>query len=161
MEELAHHQGIIHKLCRLYFRDGLAREDAFQDILLNAWKAYPTFAGRSSFSTWLYRVALNTILMRVRASKTERREPRPKTEASLIAAPESAASTGDGSILLRRAIDSLDEAEKAIILLYLEEMPYRDIAEITGLTENHVGVKISRIKLKLKGRLGELEDVHG
>ena len=55
MENVAHYQGIIHKLCRLYFRDDPEREDAFQDVLLNAWKAYPAFAGRSSFPTWLYR----------------------------------------------------------------------------------------------------------
>jgi RNA polymerase sigma factor (sigma-70 family) len=152
LEQVARHQGVIHKLCRLYFNDPLEREDAFQDALLNAWRAYPRFAGQAAFSTWLYRVALNTILMRVRSARAERRRSGPVGSIESAAIPDRSAAAIEAHEL-RLAIESLDDAEKSIILLHLEAFSYPEIAEITGLTESHVGVKINRIKAKLKTRL--------
>ena len=162
LEDVSRHQGLIHKICRLYFHEPAEREDAFQDILLNAWRSYPSFAGRSAFSTWLYRVALNTALMRLRAARPERRNMAPgaaeKAEKVAVPAGETA---GDDIRALRRAVESLDDLEKSVILLHLEDLGYREIAEITGLTENHVGVKLNRIKAKLRERLSAPEIEHG
>jgi RNA polymerase sigma-70 factor (ECF subfamily) len=161
MEGLAGHQGIIHKVGHLYFDDAVEREDFFQEVLLNAWGSYASFAGGSAFTTWLYRVALNTALQRLRADCVKRRRfvAAPAEEATQVAA---APAVGEAvSRDLRRAIEGLDDLEKSIILLYIEGSTYVEIADITGLTEGHVGVKINRIKNKLRERLAPREDRHG
>ncbi len=145
------HQGIIHKICRIYARTEDDRRDLFQEILLNAWKSFGSFEFRSKFSTWLYRVALNTALMGLR-----QRQTKPgmidihELADRLPAQPES---DHEPVALLYQAIQSLAETDKAIILLFLEDLTYREMSEITGLSESHVGVKINRIKKKLAEKL--------
>ncbi len=159
MEDVFRHQGIIHKIARLYFDDPTEREDVFQDILLNAWRSYDSFAGESSFSTWLYKVALNTALFRLRTRRAARRklDMLPEARASILGT----AARDDAVLGLRRAIGVLGDLEKSVILLHLEGKSYREIAEITGSTEGHVGVKLNRIKQKLKTRLAPQEKNDG
>ncbi len=161
LESLAGHQGIIHKIGHLYFDDPVEREDFFQEVLLNAWRSYASFSGASTFTTWLYRIALNTALERLRAERAKRGQlvALPADETVEIAAPP--AHDEAASRDLRRAIEGLDDLEKSVILLYIEGESYGEIADITGLTENHVGVKINRIKQKLRERLTPREDRHG
>ncbi len=139
------HQGILHKICRVYATTEDDRRDLFQEILLNAWKSFPKYEFRAKFSTWLYRVALNTALM----GKRKWTPPSVDTEAvwEQVAQPESA--DGEEIQMLYRAIETLNSTDKALILLYLDELSYRDISDVMGLTDNHVGVRINRIKKRL------------
>jgi RNA polymerase sigma-70 factor, ECF subfamily len=144
--EVYRHFGILHKICRIYKKDAADREDLLQEILLNAWRSYPRFEGRSKFSTWLYRVALNTALYQNRKDRLA------GTLVPLEDRTLNIASDEDDETLkiLYRAIDDLDPLEKSIIILFLDDLPYTEIAEITGLSVNNVGVKLTRIKTKIK-----------
>jgi len=140
-------QKIILKVCRMY-RDGREdQEDLFQEIVYQLWKSYPGFKGQSKISTWIYRIALNTAIAIYR---------KPKLSVKYYEHfPESVHPSGEtrGSENEERlfwALRKLNDSEKAIISLYLDEFSYREIAEITGLNENNVGVRLNRIKNKLK-----------
>ena len=148
MEE---NQGIIYKVCKMYRDTKEDQEDLFQEIVLQLWKAYPKFRNESKVSTWMYRIALNTAIVTFRKNKIELefRESIPSNDYhSNYSEPQS-----ENEERLFEAIRTLDKAERALIALYLEDYPHREIAEITGITENYVGVKISRIKEKLKNIL--------
>jgi RNA polymerase sigma-70 factor (ECF subfamily) len=140
------HIGILQKICRIYKKDAADREDLFQEILYNAWRSYPRFEGRSKFSTWLYRVALNTALHQKRKERSvanliefENRvfDPAEEDEA-------------DALKILYKAIDQLNPLEKSIVILFLDDQSYNEIAEVTGLSVSNVGVKLNRIKIKIK-----------
>jgi len=149
------HQGIIHKICRVYAHNEDDRQDLFQEIVLNAWKSFASFEFRSKFSTWLYRVALNTALMGLRKRKPPAGTLDVNNLADLLPAPVE--SDREDVALLYRTIETLPDIDKAIILLFLDDLTYHEISDITGLSENHVGVKINRIKKKLAEKL---EHVH-
>lgn len=139
-------QGIIHKVCRLY-RDGQEdREDLFQEITYQLWKAFPTFKGTAKASTWMYRIALNTAIASFRR-KHLRTEYHPVLPDLAEEVDEELAYRQER---LFAAFRQLEDGEKAIITLYLEDMSYRQIAEVTGISENNVGVKLSRIKNKIQ-----------
>ena len=141
------HQGIIYKVCKMYRDSGEDQEDLFQEIVLQLWKAFPNFRKESKVSTWMYRIALNTAIAIFRKNKIE-------LEFNAGIPGEHALSDteelSENEERMFEAIRTLNKAERALIALYLEDYPYREIAEITGITENYVGVKISRIKEKLK-----------
>jgi RNA polymerase sigma factor (sigma-70 family) len=139
------HQAIIHKIGRLYRETKEDREDLFQETVYQLWKSVPGFSNRSKFSTWMYRIALSTAIAPFR-------KQRPHIVYT-PALPEPATHAQDPNDLqeqLLAAIKQLDPADKALILLYLEDIGYKEIAEITGITENHVGVKLNRIKNKIQ-----------
>ena len=144
---LEEHQGIIYKVCRMYRDTKEDQEDLFQEIALQLWKAYPKFREESKISTWMYRIALNTAIAIFRKNKInlEFKDTIPKS----ISQNHYDASSENEERLFE-AIRILNKADRAIIALYLEDYPYKDIAKIIGITENNVGVKISRIKEKLK-----------
>lgn len=147
--EIVTHKGIVMKICRIY---GASRDDAddlYQEIVLNAWLSYPKFEGRSKFSTWLYRVALNTALYQNRKNKFSGRF----TGLEAVEHHASDDSDNEKTALLFHALAQLDEQEKSIVVLYLDELSYREMAEITGLTETNIGVKLNRIKTKIKNIL--------
>lgn len=141
------HQGIIHKICHMY-RDGVEdREDLFQEITYQLWKAFPSFQGTAKVTTWMYRIALNTAIASFRKKG-------PDVEYHPVL-PDQADETQGEEMLIRQerlfaALKQLDDGEKAIIALYLEDMSYRKIAEVTGISENNVGVKLNRIKNKIQ-----------
>lgn len=145
---LNQHQKIIHKVCNLYMDRYSDREDLFQEITLQAWKAYGSFRGDARFSTWLYRVALNTAITFFRK---EKRRPGLQLTDSL---PEQADDTHDPVEEQLRAmyaaIGELSRIDKALIMLYLEDYSYNEIGEMMGITANNVAVKMNRIKTKLK-----------
>jgi RNA polymerase sigma-70 factor (ECF subfamily) len=124
------------------------REDLFQEITLQAWKAYGSFRGDARFSTWLYRVALNTAITFFRK---EKRRPGLHLTDSL---PEQADDTHDPVEeqlkAMYAAIGELSRIDKALIMLYLEDYSYNEIGEMMGITANNVAVKMNRIKTKLK-----------
>ncbi|MEI9917373.1 MAG: RNA polymerase sigma factor [Bacteroidota bacterium] len=149
-EQVYNHIGILHKICRTYKKDPDDRDDLFQEIVFNAWKSYPKFEGRSKFSTWLYRVALNTALYQNRKDRFFGKKIDIEVLHNI-----SVDSKEDNTDLLWMAINKLDELEKSIVVLYLEELPYKEISEITGLSENNIAVKLNRIKSKMKKILQE------
>jgi RNA polymerase sigma-70 factor (ECF subfamily) len=147
-DKIEENQLIIHKIASIYFTRKEDREDFFQDVLVNAWRSFPNFEYRSKFSTWLYKVALNTALMKLR-----KRSRVPKTvniDEINTEFTEEKDSYEDNARMLYTAIKSLEELDRSIVILYLDKLSYREISEITGLSETNVGVKINRIKTKLK-----------
>ena len=147
---VSNNQGIIHKVCSIYCDTEEDRRDLFQEILAQLWRSYSSFRSESKFSTWMYRVALNTAIT---AFKKDKRQPDQKglSYENLQIAEESYDSETEDQIRqLHKAISHLTGIEKSIILLYLENKNYEEIAEITGITQNYVRVKMNRIKIKLK-----------
>ena len=143
-------QGIIHKVCNIYCDDEEDRNDLFQEILAQLWKSYPSFRKESKFTTWMYRVALNTAIT---SFKKIRRQPgfnRLCDQNLQIADEMSSLEMHENIALLKQAVSKLSGIEKSIILLFLENKNYEEIAEITGITQNYVRVKMNRIKKKLK-----------
>ena len=139
---------LIYKVCSFYVSPAVRLEELRQEVVANLWRGYSRFRGESAHSTWIYRVALNTCVSYIRRERRSQRLPPP---------PEPAAETPrepDGSeeriALLYRSIATLNDIDKAVILLWLEEKSYVEIAEITGLTTTNVGVRLNRIKNKLK-----------
>lgn len=124
------------------------REDLFQEITLQAWKSYPRFKGDARFSTWLYRVALNTAITHFRKQKNN--PLRQSDEAAIDLQDTSPDPTEEQFQMMYKAIGELSEVDKALVLLYLEDYPYDDIAQMMGITANHVAVKMNRIKAKLQ-----------
>ncbi|HKK28654.1 MAG TPA: sigma-70 family RNA polymerase sigma factor [Gemmatimonadota bacterium] len=151
-------RGRMRRLCRVYARDAEAARDLYQEMLLQVWRSLPSFEGRSEPGTWLYRVALNTALQRRR-----RRDRR--SEATLdpddplrdrgFVGPEERFEDHRRIERLHSAIDRLGEGERALALLYLEEKSYAEMSEILGISQNHVGVKLHRIKKKLSKMVKE------
>ena len=154
---ISDHQDLIHKVAAMYYKNKADQEDAFQEILVNLWKAYPTFRGESKITTWMYRVALNTVISGFR--KAANRVHRNRSDVSIsdeLVKPSSDGPSKDDVDVLYQAIDQLTDIEKAVIMLYMEEKTYEDIAEIMGMTRTNVGVKINRIKKKLHNLYKEL-----
>lgn len=149
IQQITDNQKIIHKICHVYCASPEDRQDLFQEVLLNAWRSYSKFSNLSKFSTWLYKVALNTALMHQRSTQKKEKITWLNLEHLQHKAIEN--DTHNEQInQLYQAIAHLDEHEKSIVILYLDELSYKEIAEIIGITENNLGVKINRIKQKLK-----------
>lgn len=141
-------QGIIHKVCSVYCNNEEDRNDLFQEILAQLWKSFPTFRNESKFTTWMYRVALNTAITAYR--KTNRYEKYSRLTAENLMIIDEVHENTENIALLKQAVEKLTGIEKSIILLFLEDKSYEDIAEITGITQNYVRVKMNRIKKKLR-----------
>lgn len=148
----------LRKICRVYARSAEERKDLYQDILVQLWRALPSFKGEAKRSTWLYRVALNTALSHERKQDV-RREATLDTTHPLwnggFTEPDERLEAQDQLNHLYAAIDRLDDVDKALAGLYLDEKSYREMADIMGISENYVGVKLHRIKKKLAGWLAE------
>jgi len=141
IELIQQHSGIIHKILYLYVDDPDDKADLKQEIILQAWQSIGSFRGQSAFSTWLYRVALNTVLTYQRKAKK-----RSLSKAELIEVPMEMSQEHPATERLYRAIRQLNDIDKTIITLHLEEYDNAEIGEIMGLTKNHVAVKLHRVK---------------
>lgn len=144
------HRGIMYKICHLYGKEKAYKEDLLQEIVLQLWRSFPTFRHQSSLSTWMYRVALNTAISQFRKGiRIPENTPLSREEFQI---PDLSVQPQENENLYRldQAIGQLTNIEKAVIMLYLEDKTYQDIAEITGLTVSNVGVKLNRIKTKLE-----------
>jgi RNA polymerase sigma-70 factor (ECF subfamily) len=151
-------QGLIQKVCRLYCNSSEDRRDLFQEILLQLWRSYPSFRREASLSTWIYRVALNTAIGGLRHRK---RNP-PQERLGELDAIGNAASGNDWMEeeplrRLHKAISTLSDVDRALLLLHLDEKSYDEIGSLVGMSRNRVGVKLHRIKAKLKERLSANE----
>jgi RNA polymerase sigma-70 factor (ECF subfamily) len=148
--ELESNQNIVHKVCSLYTANREAHNDLFQEIAIQLWKAYPRFRGDSKFSTWMYRVALNTAITLYRKS---RKQPRTQDYDSVIykiRAEEYDPTVEEQLKLMYSAIRQLGDIDKALVFLYLEDRNYSEIAETLGISEVNARVKMNRIKTKLR-----------
>lgn len=149
---IAKHSGIINKVCYFYASDKLPFDDLRQEILVNIWQGLKKFRGESKLSTWIYRVAVNSALMALRTSTS-------KTETVALDPERADASTEHDDVrhenlqTLYSLIGRLDDIEKAVILLWLDEYTYEEIADTLGLKRNTVAVKIHRIKVKLSKQM--------
>ena len=143
-------QGIIHKVCNIYCYEEEDRNDLFQEIVAQLWKSYPSFRNDSKFSTWMYRVALNTAITSFKKQKRRPDQNKLSYDNFQIADEKYDNETEENIKLLHRAVSQLTGIEKSIVLLFIEDKGYEGIAEITGITQNYVRVKMNRIKKKLK-----------
>lgn len=141
------HQGIIHKVSRLYRDTREDQEDLFQEIVFQLWKSFPGFRAEAKVSTWVYRIALNTAIAIFRKNTLDLVY---EARISEKHHPESVQDLSENEEKMYEALRQLNEAERALISLYLDEYTYREIAEIVGISESNVGVKLNRIKTKLK-----------
>jgi len=145
LEAIHDYQKIIHKICRLYRDSKEDQEDLFQETVYQLWKSYPAFKRESKVSSWIYRIALNTAIAVYRKSKISidyyQEFPEQPINERIVSENEER---------LFWALRKLNDSEKAVISLYLEDFSYQEIAEITGLSESNVGVRLNRIKNKLK-----------
>ncbi len=146
LELVKQNQPILHKVCFVYACNRQEREDLMQDIILQLWKSFPGFSGRSAFSTWMYRVALNTAITQIKKRK-------PTIAIQSVSESqvdkESLMDMSEEIQILYRAIARLKKLEKALVLLWLEEKSYHEIAETTGITVKNVSVQLVRIRKKL------------
>jgi RNA polymerase sigma-70 factor (ECF subfamily) len=147
---LEENQNIVHKVCRLYTNNYDAHNDLFQEITIQLWKAYPKFRGDAKFSTWMYRVGLNTAITLYRKSKRRITTQDIDTVQFKLSA-ENYDNTEEQQLkILYQAIHNLTDIEKALVFLYLEDKNYRDISETMGISEVNARVKMNRVKKKLK-----------
>ncbi len=143
-------QGIIHKVCNIYCDHEDDRNDLFQEIVAQLWRSYPTFRKESKVSTWMYRVALNTAITTFKKRKRRPDQNRLTYENFQLEDEGYDTETEEQIKSLHKAVNNLTGIEKSIVLLFLENKKYEEIAEITGITQNYVRVKMNRIKKKLK-----------
>jgi|JI6StandDraft_1071083.scaffolds.fasta_scaffold53233_2 RNA polymerase sigma factor (sigma-70 family) len=139
------------RVCSVYAEDEDDKKDLFQESLIHIWQSMPSFEAKSSLSTWMFRVTLN-VCLRLQSQEKKKRNRFLKMDSisfTHLAQEDIDPEEQERLIKLRNCIKKLDDADKAIITLYLEELPYREIAVVTGLSENHVAVKLKRIKNKL------------
>jgi RNA polymerase sigma-70 factor (ECF subfamily) len=134
------------------------RSDLFQEIVAQLWKSFPSFRRESKVSTWMYRVALNTAITSFKKSKRRPDQNRLTYENFQIEDENYDIETEENIKLLHKAVQQLTGIEKSIVLLFLENKKYEEIAEITGITQNYVRVKMNRIKKKLKKLMDNQEE---
>jgi len=141
--------GIIIKLCRAYTNSQEDFEDYYQEVCLQIWRSKENFREESEWSTWVYRISLNVCLTLLKKKKNNRQHfvsdslPAEETE-------DNYAFSDEALNLLYDAIRKLSEIDRAIIMLYLEEKSYQEIADIIGTNPNNIGVRVKRIKIRLK-----------
>jgi len=133
----------------MYCDDEIHRKDLFQEIILQLWKSYPSFRGESKFSTWMYRVALNVAIQDFRKEKKRKNLILERVEFREPSINPGTENNDERIASLYRAIAQLDKIERAIMLLHLDEVANEEIAEIVGITQNYVRVKMTRIRRKL------------
>ncbi|WP_339840682.1 sigma-70 family RNA polymerase sigma factor [uncultured Maribacter sp.] len=148
--ELQDNQNIVHKVCTLYTNDRDSHNDLFQEITIQLWKAYPKFRGDAKFSTWMYRVALNTAITLYR--KNKRRIDTADYESIIfkVKADEYDETEEIQLKLMYKTVKQLGDVDKALVFLYLEDKNYSEISETLGISEVNARVKMNRIKTKLR-----------
>jgi len=144
------YSGIIIKICRAYTDSQEDFEDYYQEVCLQIWRSRDSFRGDSKWSTWIYRLSLNICLTLIKKKKKNRQHSTSNYVMPNEAAEDNLAFSDESLNLLYDAIRQLSEIDRAVILLYLEEKPNKEIAEIIGTTPNNIGVRINRIKERLK-----------
>lgn len=147
-------QNLIFKVCYSYCRNSEDRKDLEQEIFLQLWKSLKKFDGRVKISTWIYRIALNTAISFYRKEGNTNKKSIPLDESIIsLTNIEEASELNENISILYQLIEKLNEFDKALILLYLDDYKYIEIADILGISETNVATKISRIKKVLKEKV--------
>ena len=145
LEIISNYQGILHKVNLVYFHNKSDREDNFQEIIYQLWKSFPGLKNKNSIGSWIYAVSINTSIGKIKKeSRIAYREELPEFMDTVDIIEE--LSSDETFRLLLQAIYNLNEIDKSIMLLYLEEKSYDEIAEIIGISKSNVGVRINRAK---------------
>lgn len=142
------HAGLIFKVVRAYTTTAVDRDDLFQDIAVELWRSLQNFRGESSETTWIYRVALRTALSWSAKERTRRRVNRPLSEEPYVCVKQQV-TTDPRLEWLYAEIQKLQPIDRSVALLLLDSVPYAEMAQLLGITESHVGVKVHRIKKRL------------
>jgi RNA polymerase sigma-70 factor, ECF subfamily len=153
LELFTAHKQRIERLCYGYLGSSEDLEDVFQEIMINVWNALPKFRSEAQPFTWLFRIAVNTVLIHRRRRRPT--EPLPELEDRACGAQQN---LEDAERLagLRKAVASLPDQDRLIVTLLLEGLSYKEIADVTGITVTYVGVKINRIKQALEDKMAEV-----
>jgi RNA polymerase sigma factor (sigma-70 family) len=149
IQSIEQNQQIVHKVCNLYMNNEQDKKDLFQEIVLSAWKGYRNFKGEAKFSTWLYRVALNTAITFYRKEKRQVETTAYKEHYATIIS-DTQFKEDEQLAAMHKAVADLSKIDKGLVMLYLEDYNYQDIGDIMGISPNNVAVKMNRIKIKLK-----------
>lgn len=147
------YSGIIIKICRAYTDSQEDFEDYYQEVCLQIWRSKDKFRGGCKWSTWIYRLSLNICLTLIRKKKKKNQFNSVETVGETLETENNSRFSDEDLRFLYEAIKQLSEIDRAVILLYLEEKPNKEIAEIIGTTPNNIGVRINRIKDRLKNLL--------
>jgi RNA polymerase sigma factor (sigma-70 family) len=151
LRALEQNQQKLLRVCSVYAENADDKKDLFQEAVINIWQAMPSFENKSSLSTWMFRITLN-VCLRLQYKEAKKRTRFLKMDSitfEKIRIEETGNADHERLTELRNCIKKLNDADRAVITLYLEELPYKEISEVTGLTENHVAVMVKRIKEKL------------
>jgi RNA polymerase sigma factor (sigma-70 family) len=158
VKALEQNQQKLLRVCSVYAENADDKKDLFQEALINIWQSMPSFQAKSSVSTWMFRITLN-VCMRLQTKQAKEKDRFRKMDSITfenIRVEETHDEEYEKLIKLRNCIKKLNDADKAITTLFLEELSYKEISEITGLTENNVAVKLKRIKMKLLTCINEM-----
>lgn len=144
---LQRYKALIFKIVRAYTKDVMDRDDLFQEITIQLWRSVPGFRGESAVTTWIYRISLNTAITWTRKEKKHRHAENLDHVQPVL--EENTALIDDRLAWLYDEIQKLDVIDRSIALLLLENFSYKEMADMLGITQSHVGVKINRIKKHL------------
>ncbi len=150
---LAQHDGIIHKVAAGYSSSLADRRDLMQEIRLQLWRAYPRYAPDRPFSTWMYRIALNVAISHLRSATRPVRQTVPLEDEQHLVAESTGSEADERVALLQRIIETLEPLNRALLLLYLDDRGYREIAAVLGLSETNVATKLSRLKQRVRAEI--------
>ncbi len=146
------------RICSVYAKDTEESKDLFQEVLIQIWKSMPSFKAKSTLETWMFRIALN-VCLRFRSNHIKKKNQFISIDHQFMADIEHEPAVDERREqlrMLKNCIKKLNDADKAVITLYLEELSYKEISNVTGLVENTVAVKIKRIKKKLLNCIKEV-----
>ncbi|BAP33134.1 RNA polymerase ECF-type sigma factor [Chryseobacterium sp. StRB126] len=146
-------QKLVHKICRIYTDNAEDHDDLFQEITIQLWKSFPGFKGDAKFSTWMYRVALNTAITLFRKPKKKDAQTVDIDVSSLKMEYEVYEDDEHKLQKMYKAIYTLSDVEKALIMMYLEDKSYKEIGDILGINEGNARVKMNRAKNNLKTKI--------
>ncbi|MGB1169740.1 MAG: RNA polymerase sigma factor [Flavobacteriaceae bacterium] len=150
LNDFEKNQNIVHKICRIYTTNQDQHNDLFQEITIQIWKNYAKFRGESKFSTWMYRVSLNTAISLYRKSSRSIKTQDFNDVSFKIKSVDYDDTKDEQLKALYNGIRELNDIEKALIFLYLEDKPYKEIAKTLGISEVNARVKMNRTKDKLR-----------
>lgn len=148
----------LRRISRAYSRDRAESEDLYQEILVQLWRSLPTYRGESAPGTWVYRVALNTALGQRRRQAARPDGPLDPRHAERVGGgprPDDGLERREQLDRLYGAIGQLPEVDRALVMMYLDDHSYREMAEVVGLSESNVGVRLHRIRKRLEAQLTE------
>lgn len=151
LSALEQNQEKLFRVCSIYSNGHEDAKDLFQEVLVHVWRSMATFKGNSSLNTWMFRIALN-VCLRFKTKHTKNQNRLIRLDSMTItnfSSQDKIEEENEKLIGLRKCVKKLNESDKAVVALYLEGLAYREISNILGLSENHIAVKVKRIKSKL------------